>query len=355
MRGLLDVPARLVRPVLLVNLAAQVAIVVTGGVVRLTGSGLGCPTWPQCVPGSYVPVVRQAQGWHKDVEFGNRLLTFVVGAAAVAVVVVLTAWVLRTAAPRRLLAFAAIPVLGVVAQAVVGGITVLTNLAPAAVAAHFLVSMALVSASTVLLLAVTRPAPAATDRLEVRWVATAAAAVAAVVLALGTVVTGSGPHSGDADHPSRFAVDPRSVSWLHADAVWLFVGLVLALVVVLRLVDAGRDARRRARWLLVITLLQGAIGYTQYATGLPAALVAAHMLGASLLTVAVTAVVVAVVGTPWHHLVLIAERAPGRADPAGRSSGVPGTGRSSTATSKATLRSAGTGRPRPPGRARSDR
>ncbi|HVN12164.1 MAG TPA: COX15/CtaA family protein [Kineosporiaceae bacterium] len=296
-------PARLLRPVLLVNLVAQVAIVVTGGVVRLTGSGLGCPTWPQCVPGSYTPVVRQAQGWHKDVEFGNRLLTFVVGAAAVAVVVVVSAWVLRTGAPRRLLALAAIPVVGVVAQAVVGGITVLTDLAPAAVAAHFLVSMALVATSTVLLLALTRPDPPATGRAEVRWLAAAMAVVAAVVLALGTVVTGSGPHSGDAVHPSRFGVDPRSVSWLHADAVWLFVGLVLALVVVLRLVDGGPVARRRVRWLLAVTVLQGTVGYTQYFTGLPGALVATHMLGAGLLTIAVTAVVLAVRGTPWHAIV----------------------------------------------------
>jgi cytochrome c oxidase assembly protein subunit 15 len=302
-RRLVDLLARLLRPVLLLNVAAQVGIVVTGGLVRLTGSGLGCPTWPQCVPGSYVPTVRQAQGWHKDVEFGNRLLTFVVGAAAVAAVVVVTAWVVRTGAPRRLLAFAAVPILGVMAQAVLGGITVLTNLAPAAVAAHFLLSMVLVAASVVLLLALTRPEPPATDRSEVRVLTGAVALVAAVVLGLGTVVTGSGPHSGDAVHPSRFGFDPRSVSWLHADAVWLFVGLVAALAFTVRLVDAPAVARRRARWLVVITLLQGVIGYVQYFTSLPAALVVAHMLGASLLTVAVTAVVVAVTGTPWESLV----------------------------------------------------
>jgi heme a synthase len=299
----LRVLAGLLRPVLLVNLVAQVLIVVTGGVVRLTGSGLGCPTWPQCVRGSYLPVVQQAQGWHKDVEFGNRLLTFVLGVAAIAVVVCVTAWVLRTGAPRRLLAFAAVPILGVVLQAVVGGITVLTDLAPAAVASHFLVSMVLVSASTVLLLALTRPAGPGSTRVEVRAVVGALAVVAAVVLALGTVVTGSGPHSGDADTPSRFGFDPRTVAWLHADAVWLFVGLVLALIVVLRLADAAPSARSWARWLLVVTLLQGAVGYTQYFTGLPGVLVAAHMLGASLLTLTVTGVVVAVTGTPWHALV----------------------------------------------------
>jgi cytochrome c oxidase assembly protein subunit 15 len=301
--AVLGVLAQLLTPVLVVNLVAQVLIVVTGGIVRLTGSGLGCPTWPQCVPGSYTPVVQQAQGWHKDIEFGNRMLTFAVGAAAVAVVVCVTAWVVRTGAPKRLLAFAAIPVLGVMLQAVVGGITVLTDLAPAAVAAHFLVSMVLVAASTVLLLALARPAAPASARVEVRAVVGALAVVAAVVLALGTVVTGSGPHSGDAAKPSRFGFDPRTVAWLHADAVWLFVGLVLALIVVLRLADAAPRARTWARWLLVVTLLQGAIGYTQYFTGLPGALVAAHMLGASLLTLTVTGAVVAVTGTPWHTLV----------------------------------------------------
>src|SRR4051812_19464739 len=138
---LLDVLARLLRPVLLLNVVAQVGIVVTGGLVRLTGSGLGCPTWPQCVPGSYTPTVRQAQGWHKDVEFGTRLLTFVVGVAAVAVVLSVTAWVVRTGAPRRLLAFAAVPILGVVAQAVLGGATALPDLSPAAAARHFLLSI----------------------------------------------------------------------------------------------------------------------------------------------------------------------------------------------------------------------
>jgi cytochrome c oxidase assembly protein subunit 15 len=315
--GVLAVLARLLGPVLVVNLVAQVLIVVTGGVVRLTGSGLGCPTWPQCVPGSYTPVVQQAQGWHKDVEFGNRMLTFAVGVAAVAVVVCVTAWVLRTGAPRRLLAFAAVPILGVVLQAVVGGITVLTDLAPAAVAAHFLVSMLLVSASTVLLLALTRPAPAGSDRVEARALAAALAVVAAVVLTLGTLVTGSGPHSGDAEKPSRFGFDPRSVAWVHADAVWLFVGLVLASILVLRLVDAAPRARTWARWLLVVTLLQGAIGYVQYFTGLPGVLVAAHMLGASLLTLTVTGVVVAVTGTPAARDVASAAGAAGRSGGSG--------------------------------------
>ena len=290
-------PSRVLRVALLVNLAAQVGIVLTGGLVRLTGSGLGCPTWPQCVPGSYTPVVQQPQGWHKDIEFGNRMLTFVVGVAGVAALVLTWRYVRRAQLPRRLLALAAAPLLGVVAQAVLGGVTVLTGLSPATVAAHFLLSMVLVAASTVLYLAVCAPTPAASVRREIVQLGWAVAALAGVVLVLGTVVTGSGPHSGDADRPARFGFDPRTVSWLHADAVWLFVGLVVALVVALRLSSAP-VASRRAVGLLVVTLLQGVIGYVQYATDLPVALVAAHLLGASSLVVAVTAVLVALTGTP---------------------------------------------------------
>jgi cytochrome c oxidase assembly protein subunit 15 len=295
--GRVTAAGRLLRVALAVNLAAQVGIVLTGGLVRLTGSGLGCPTWPQCVPGSYTPVVQQPQGWHKDIEFGNRMLTFVVGVAGVAALVLTWRFVRRTGAPRRLLALAAAPLLGVVAQAVLGGITVLTGLSPATVAAHFLLSMVLVAASTVLYLAVRAPTRPAAVRPEIGRLGWAVAALAAVVLVLGTVVTGSGPHSGDADRPARFGFDPRTVSWLHADAVWLFVGLVVALVVALRLSPAPA-ASRRAVGLLVVTLLQGAIGYVQYATNLPVALVAAHLLGATSLVVAVTAVVVALTGTP---------------------------------------------------------
>ena len=302
-----------VRRLALASVAANCAIVVTGGLVRLTGSGLGCPTWPECVPGSYTPVVEQPQGYHKQVEFGNRLLTFVVGVVAIAVLVAVVRHLRRTDGPRRLAVLAAAPLLGVVAQAVLGGVTVLTGLSPATVAAHFLLSMVLVAASTVLLLAVVAPQPALAVRRELSWLVTALALVAAVVLVLGTVVTGSGPHSGDADTPARFGLDPRSASWLHADAVWLFVGLVAALLFALRLTDAPAVARRRGVRLLVVTLLQGVVGYVQYATDLPVLLVVLHMLGASLLVVAVTATVLAVRGTPGGSL--LAEPHPGAAVP----------------------------------------
>lgn len=269
------------------NLVVEVLIVVTGGLVRLTGSGLGCPTWPQCVPGSYTPVPHQAEGWHRYIEFGNRTLTSVVGVAALLAVYAVWRW----AARRRDLLVPALAVLGgVVLQAVLGGITVLTGLHPLTVAAHFLVSMALVATSTYLVVrsreAVGRRTlvvPEVVARLG--WVT---CAVGAVVLVLGTVVTGSGPHSGDAEEPARFGFDPRSVSWLHADSVMLFSGLVVAVLVATRLTAPTRVATRA--WLAVaaVTATQGLVGYTQYFTGLPWPVVLLHMVLACLLVVTLT-------------------------------------------------------------------
>ncbi|MBC7558699.1 MAG: heme A synthase [Dermatophilaceae bacterium] len=274
------------RRVLLVNLILEIGIVVTGGLVRLTGSGLGCPTWPQCVPGSFTPVVEQAQGFHKLIEFGNRTLTSVVSIAAVLVIVAIWRWAPNRRALRRI---SFLPLVGVLLQAVLGGITVLTGLNPALVAAHFLASMVLVSGSAYLLYRVSEGdgPPVALVRHEIRSVAWVTAVLGGVVLVLGTVVTGSGPHSGDASTP-RFGFDPRTISWLHADAVMLFVGLVVAVLLAVQV--TARDPRPRRVWHAVfgITVLQGLIGYTQYLTGLPEALVMIHMLGASLLAVSLT-------------------------------------------------------------------
>jgi heme a synthase len=286
---------RVVRPVLVANLVVEVAIVVTGGLVRLTGSGLGCPTWPQCVPGSYTPVVHQPQGIHKYIEFGNRTLTGVVGVAALAALLLVAALVWHNHRPRRLVAVAALPLLGVVVQAVLGGITVLTHLNPATVAAHFLVSMALVAASSYLLWRFSEPdgAPHPVVRREISLLAWALTALTGVVLVLGTVVTGSGPHSGDADAPARLGLDPRAMSWLHSDSVLLWFGVLLAILVGLRLTAAPGAAQRAAVWVLAVGALQGVIGYLQYLTGLPVVAVMLHMLGASLLVVVVTRLVLA--------------------------------------------------------------
>jgi cytochrome c oxidase assembly protein subunit 15 len=296
------------------NLVAQVGIVVTGGVVRVSRSGLGCPTWPRCVPGSLTPVATQAEGFHKYIEFGNRLLTSVVSVTALAVLVVAVLAVSATGAPRRWIWWGSIPPLLVLAQAVLGGITVLTGLSPQTVAAHFLVSQVLVAASAWLLLTGPPSGPgeppddtvspygvgesatvaAPPTRREIRVLATLVAAATAAVLVMGTVVTGSGPHSGDTRPTGRFPLDPQLVSWLHADLVLVLLGLVVATVVAVRVTDQVAVLRRRAGVLLVVTLAQGLLGYVQYFTGLPEAVVVAHMLGAALLVIAVTALSVSV-------------------------------------------------------------
>ena len=274
------------RRVLLVNLILEIGIVVTGGLVRLTGSGLGCPTWPQCVPGSFTPVPHQAQGFHKIIEFGNRSLTGVVSIAALLVIIAVWRW-----APgrRALLRISVLPLVGVLLQVVLGGITVLTGLNPALVAAHFLASMVLVSLSAYLLYRAGEgdDAPVALVRNEIQYLAWVTAALGAVILMLGTVVTGSGPHSGDAATP-RFGFDPRTIAWLHADTVMLFVGLVVAVLLAVHLTSSDARPRRVWRAVLYVTLLQGLVGYTQYLTGLPEVLVIVHMLGASLLVVSLT-------------------------------------------------------------------
>ncbi len=275
------------RWVLIANLVLQIVIIVTGGLVRLTGSGLGCPTWPQCVPGSFTPLAEQAQGIHPAIEFGNRLMTLVL--AAVAGVLVVLAH--RRARDRRsFVKWCYGPIVGILAQAVLGGIIVLAHLDPKTVSPHFLLSLVLVAYSSWLLhrYDVGDGHPMlAVPRVLYRLVQVTAVA-AGVVMVLGTAVTGSGPHSGDADQPVRFGFDPRATSWLHADAVMLFVGLVVAVMVAARLVDV--PARFRFWWTMALGLCvaQGLVGYTQFFAGLPIGLVTVHLLGSALLTVAVT-------------------------------------------------------------------
>jgi heme a synthase len=264
---------------------AQCVIVFTGGLVRLTGSGLGCPTWPECVGGSVTPTKHQAQGFHSEIEFTNRLLTFallvVVGGS---VVVAMRRWPRR----RSLTWLAWGGIIGVFAQAVLGGITVRTKLNPLSVAAHFLLSMVLIAVAV----ALQQRAQDAGDgpprgdvRVEVRRLAQFLIPVAATVITLGTLVTGSGPHAGDAN-THRLSIDPRSIAWLHADVVMLFVGLVVATWLGLRLIDAPQRAQRRVLVLLAVVLAQGVIGYVQYFTGVPGGLVAIHVAGACAVWVA---------------------------------------------------------------------
>ena len=281
------------RRLFLANLIAQMAIVVTGGVVRLTGSGLGCPTWPECVDGSYVPTSRQEEAWHKYVEFGNRLLTFVLGLLALAAILAAIGWWRRrkrAGQPTRatVVVLAAIPIVGTVTQAILGGITVLTGLNPWAVAGHFLVSMAIIAGCTVLVVRAGEPGDRPIVPLvapAILWLGRALVVTTSVVVVLGVIVTGSGPHSGDADTEARFGVDPRTISWLHADTVFLFLGLTVGMLVALHVTGGPRRARVAAWWLLGVAIAQGVIGYTQYFTGLPWVLVAIHMMGATVIWV----------------------------------------------------------------------
>ncbi|QGQ19543.1 cytochrome oxidase assembly protein [Cellulomonas sp. JZ18] len=301
-------------PAVVANLVAQVVIVVTGGAVRLTGSGLGCSTWPQCEPGQFAPVFHEAMSIHTVVEFGNRTLTGVLVVVAAAVALLAGLDRRRPAAYR---AWAWAPIAGVVLQAVIGGITVLVHLHPAVVGSHFLISMALVAVSAWLLVR-TREGDGAPVRVAdagTRALAVVLGAVGAVVLVLGVVVTGAGPHSGDEEVGYRFAVDPYAMARVHALSVWAFVALLVVVLVRLARVrgaagtptytgaDGGAQpargivpdhgdadaaalarARRSGLVLLVVTLAQGGVGYVQLFTGLPIALVNLHMLGAAVLT-----------------------------------------------------------------------
>ncbi|MEJ5915562.1 COX15/CtaA family protein [Pseudokineococcus sp. 1T1Z-3] len=273
------------------NLVAQVGIVVTGGAVRLTGSGLGCPTWPQCTEGSYTPVYSPEMGLHDDIEFGNRLLTFAVALASLAALAAVARLVVTGRREANLLPWAVAPLVGVVLQAVIGGITVHLSLHPVTVATHFLVSMALVAVSTVLLVRVRERADGPAGLVVAtapRRVAQACGVLLGAVLVLGTLVTGAGPHSGDAEQPARLGFDTAVVSRVHADAVVLLVVALLVLLVAQHRTGAPARAQRRAVTLLAVVLAQGVVGWVQYATDLPVLLVALHMLGAGLLVIATT-------------------------------------------------------------------
>jgi cytochrome c oxidase assembly protein subunit 15 len=270
----------LVRRLAVASVVANAGIVVTGGIVRLTGSGLGCPTWPTCTADSLTPTAAYAQ--HGAIEFTNRMLTFVLTAVVLATLLA----VLRSdRRDLRLLAIAAF--LGIPAQAVLGGITVLTGLNPWTVAAHFLVSMAILAITTTMAWRAYQPVGTARAVVNPSLVTLVRVlvGVTAAVLVLGTVVTGSGPHAGDVDVP-RTGFDAETVSQLHADAVMLLLGLTAATWLWLRGSKAPPATTRAAAVLLVVELSQGVIGFVQYFTGLPVVLVALHLLGACLVWVA---------------------------------------------------------------------
>ena len=248
-------------------LVLQMVLVVTGAAVRVTGSGLGCPTWPQCTGGSVTNTA--ALGVHGFIEFGNRVLAVLMEGVGIWLVVAV-----RRHVPS-LTRLALVQALVVPIQAVIGGLLVLSGLNPYVLIIHFLASFPLVLAAAVLLqklLGTSTPNPTAA-----RLSGLAVLAVTAV-LGLGTLVTGTGPHAGD-PKVHRLPVNPRDITVLHADAVYLLGGLVLALV----LTTWSTPLRNWALALLGLLVAQGGIGYWQYFTGVPAFLVGMHVAGATLI------------------------------------------------------------------------
>jgi len=260
--------------ILRVLLIFQVGIVLTGGVVRLTGSGLGCPTWPKCVEGSYTPVQEQIEGFRAWIEFGNRLLTFaLVLACALSILAVL----ISRRKDLRLLVLGQFA--GIFGQAVLGGITVLTDLHPLPVAGHFVLSIVLIAgAQSLLTKAKSFYVRKKLNKDVLHVVARTHVVLTFVVIVFGTLVTGSGPHAGDVAAP-RFDFDVRTIAWLHADLVIALLGLSLAYFISATTPVA---TKRLLKFFFIAALIQGAIGYIQYFLGLPELIVAAHMLGSTL-------------------------------------------------------------------------
>jgi heme a synthase len=276
---------RQIRRLAVASLVSQITICLTGAIVRLTNSGLGCPEWPRCTAASVTTT--PAMGAHGVIEFGNRLLTFVLAAIALATFVTI-ARTLRTAHPRRdLLTPATILLAGIPIQAVIGGITVWTGLNPWVVMLHFNLSAMLVGTATVLVRRSQRPRgqrPArVTDPLPNR-LGIATLATACTVVYLGTIVTGTGPHAGDPSSP-RTGFDLANVSRIHGTTAIALVAFTAALYLVARTLGLRHLANATAV-LLVVEIVQGAVGLTQYLLELPELLVGVHVLGAALLTAA---------------------------------------------------------------------
>ncbi|MGW6354331.1 COX15/CtaA family protein [Streptomyces sp. NPDC055092] len=299
---------RTVRHAALSAVVMTVVIVVTGGAVRLTGSGLGCPTWPKCTDQSLTAT--SEMGFHGAIEFGNRMLTYVLCAAV--------GWAIiaaRSQKPWR----RGLTRLGwtqfwlVMGNAVLGGIVVLVGLNPYTVAAHFLLSTALIAVATVMWQrtregdAEPRPLVGRAVR-QLVWILTAATVA---LIMVGTVVTGSGPHAGDSSDVARMPLDWETISKAHAVLAWIVVTLTFALWFVLKAVDAPPGPLHRTRDLFLVLLAQGVIGYVQYFTDLPEVLVGLHMLGSALVWIAVLRVLLSLRERPTGTA-----EVPAQADPA---------------------------------------
>ena len=267
--------------------ATQALIAVTGVIVRVTASGLGCPTWPQCFPGSFVPVPHaEVAALHQAVEFGNRMMTFLVVLTAAAAVLVLT----RARRRREVLVYAWLMPASTVLQAVIGGITVLTGLLWWTVAVHLLVSMAMVWLAAVLFVKVGQPDDGVPRRqipAPLRALTAVSGGVLAAVLVTGTLVTAAGPHAGDKsiERPvARLEVDITTLVHLHGALLICYLSLLVALGFGLAAVSAPRPVQLRAGVLAALVALQGVVGVVQFEIGVPAVLVAVHVALAAAIT-----------------------------------------------------------------------
>lgn len=270
----------------------QGGIAVTGAIVRVTASGLGCPTWPQCFPGSFTPIPHpEVAGIHQAVEFGNRLITFLVVLTAALAVLAVT----RARRRREVLVYAWLMPASTVVQAVIGGITVLTGLLWWTVAIHLLASMTMVWLSVLLFVKIGEPdsgVPALVVPPPLRWLTALTAVALAAVLVTGTLVTAAGPHAGDKsiDRPiPRLMIEITTLVHLHSSFLVAYLSLVVALGFALLAVRAPRAVMIRLGVLLALVLAQGLVGAVQFFTGVPAALVAVHVAGAAACTAATSA------------------------------------------------------------------
>lgn len=262
-------PVNMLR-LLKVNLFVQSAIIVTGAIVRITKSGLGCPTWPKCVGDSIIPVANQVESWHKYIEFGNRILTFVL--LIVAALVVISIW--RNTSLKKLRKLSIAPVAGTFIQAILGGITVLTGLHPTTVAAHFLFSILIVAFSHQLLRQYM-----SIDQVKSRnLLANILIGNAFISLILGTLVTGSGPHSGDLYASSRFGFDLTTVANIHSKSIWVFC-ILLLFIANREYMISGKNVQKSFHILSSIVVIQGFIGYYQFSQGVPELPVFLHIIG----------------------------------------------------------------------------
>lgn len=265
--------------VTLVALFLVAAIIVSGGAVRVTGSGLGCPDWPTCADGRLAPQLFAQSAGHATIEYVNRLVT---GLVSGVVIVAVLGSLARIPRRRDLVWLSLGLVAGVVGQIILGGITVRTHLNPVAVQSHFLLSLAIVACGVTLHWRAGHEPGTARARVDplLRDLSRLAVALLLPAIAVGTVLTGTGPHGGDPT-AQRFAFDPRQVARVHGVLVELFTATLLATLVLAWRRRASAAVLRRGSVAVVVTASQSVLGYTQYFTGVPAVLVGLHILGAT--------------------------------------------------------------------------